>query len=322
MRRALVVGLNDYEGSPLSCCANDAKEMGELLAKHDNENHNFDVKLITDKCDRTALMSNITALFAEEADIALFYFSGHGCADDGGYICTTDISQSCYGVKMDKILALANQSKCKNKVIILDCCFSGKMGEPMLFNNKSLLGDGLTIIAASRKGEYSVENKSIGHGVFTNLILEGLKGGAADITGNITPANLYSFVDQSLGAWEQRPVFKANISSFQSLRTIIPKVEKNDLRKLKEYFSTPGEEYKLDPSYEFTNSKKEIHEVKKPYADENNTKIFKILQKYTSIGLVEPVGEEHMYFAAMHSKSCRLTPMGKHYWRLVNDNRF
>ena len=50
MRRALVVGLNDYEGSPLSCCANDAKEMGELLAKHDNENHNFDVKLIEVIC--------------------------------------------------------------------------------------------------------------------------------------------------------------------------------------------------------------------------------------------------------------------------------
>lgn len=49
---------------------------------------------------------------------------------------------------------------------------------------------------------------------------QGLKGGAADIGGNITPASLYSFVDQSLGAWQQRPVFKTNISRFLPLRTI------------------------------------------------------------------------------------------------------
>ena len=31
---------------------------------------------------------------------------------------------------MDDILATANQSQAKNKVIILDCCHSGQMGEP------------------------------------------------------------------------------------------------------------------------------------------------------------------------------------------------
>ena len=36
---------------------------------------------------------------------------------------------------------------------------------------------------------------------------------------------------------------------------------------------------------------------------------FKELQLYESVGLIEPVGEEHMYFAAMNSKSCRLTPL-------------
>ena len=51
---------------------------------------------------------------------------------------------------------------------------------------------------------------------------------------------------------------------------------------------------------------------------DDNVKIFSDLQKLEGIGLVTPVEEEHMYYAAMHSKSCRLTSIGKQYWRLVD----
>jgi hypothetical protein len=45
------------------------------------------------------------------------------------------------------------------------------------------------------------------------------------------------------------------------------------------------------------------------------------LQKLEGIGLVVPVGEEHMYYAAMNSKSCELTAVGKQYWKLVKEGR-
>lgn len=75
-------------------------------------------------------------------------------------------------------------------------------------------------MAASQTWQASEEDAKREHGVFTDLLLQGLKGGAADISGNITPASLYSFVDQSLGAWQQRPVFKTNISQFLPIRTV------------------------------------------------------------------------------------------------------
>ena len=64
------------------------------------------------------------------------------------------------------------------------------------------------------------------------------------------------------------------------------------------------------------------HEVLEPYADEHNVNIFKELQLFESVGLIEPVGEDHMYFAAMNSKSCKLTALGLHYWKLSKDSRF
>ena len=322
VKKALVVGLNAYPGFELDWCDNDAIAVKELIESNGDGSPNFEVIPILDQCDRKTLERAIEKLFEDDADIALLYFSGHGADRDGGYLCTTDYSDTNLGVKMTDVLLLANESRCKNKVIILDCCFAAKMGESLLLNNKSVSGEGVTIIAASQHWQTSAENDDIQHGVFTELLIQGLRGGAADIGGNITPASLYSFVDQSLGAWQQRPVFKTNISQFLPLRTIQAKVPKPILRKLSAYFKNPTDEFKLDPSYEFTNSPEVEHSVIQPYAEQSHVDMFKELQLFESVGLVEPVGTEHMYFAAMENKSCKLTALGLHYWKLSKDRRF
>jgi hypothetical protein len=52
-----------------------------------------------------------------------------------------------------------------------------------------------------------------------------------------------------------------------------------------------------------------------------NTRNFAILQQYNRLNLLVPVGVSNMWNAAMESKSCRLTPLGQHYHRLVAKNR-
>ena len=49
--------------------------------------------------------------------------------------------------------------------------------------------------------------------------------------------------------------------------------------------------------------------------------VIKELQKMERVGLVLPVGEEHMYWAAINGKSCKLTALGHRYWTLVNDGK-
>ncbi len=98
-----------------------------------------------------------------------------------------------------------------------------------------------------REGKAEEDN---GHGLFTGLLLEGLNGSAADVLGNVTPASLYSLVDQTLGPWEQRPLYKANVQSFVTLRQVTPKVPREILRKLPAYFPNPTTVFALDPSYE------------------------------------------------------------------------
>lgn len=323
MKKALVIGIDEYPICPLDGCVNDAFAISKLLETNGDGSRNFDVKMIPNISSKSDLLNLVEELFSGDADIALFYFSGHGTEVGSGYLVTPDFHDRDLGVSMMEILSIANRSICKNKIIILDCCYSGKFGENAISDTKdSILGNGVTIMTSSSRNQVSIEDKNTGHGVFTELLIQGLNGSAADIGGNITPASLYSFVDQSLGAWEQRPVFKTNISRFLPVRTIEAKVPKAILRKLSNYFPNVTDEYNLDPSYEFTNTPELEHTIIEPFADENNVRKFKDLQLYESVGLVEPVGTEHMYFAAMKSKSCKLTALGVHYWRLAKDKRF
>ena len=153
------------------------------------------------------------------------------------------------------------------------------------------------------------------------MLHDALQGGAADLRGHISPGGVYAYIDQALGPWNQRPVFKTNVTRFTSLRTINPPVALDILRKIIEYFPVPQQEYNLDPSYEDTNSAVVKHSIIEPYAKPENVAVFKNLQKFQSVGLVVPVDAQYMYFAAMNSKSCKLTSLGYHYWRLVKEKR-
>lgn len=311
MRRALVVGIDEYPGARLFGCVNDATSMSELLNFNEDGSPNFEVMRMLNEKTKAALRSRIRDLFQGDDEIQLLYFSGHGCVNEtGGYIITPDFQRYDEGISMDEILVLAGHSKARQKVVILDCCHSGAMGAPALMGNGvAFLGNGVVILAASRDTEVSKEVG--GMGVFTSLLLKALSGGATDIVGDVSAGNVYSYIDKGLGGWQQRPVFKANIVRSVNLRKVKPPVDISELRKLTVYFPDMNYEKPLDPSYESTVLD----------ADSENIRVFKVLRHLQGVGLVEPVGEEYMYWAAMKSGTCRLTALGMYYWQLVKEGR-
>jgi len=320
MKKALVIGINDYPTSPLTGAVNDAKIISELLKVNGNDTISFEVNTVYNPSDKSQILTEISGFFNVSADMALLYFAGHGFVNElGGFIVTPDHKHYDEGIAMHDILNLANRSKIRNKVIILDCCKSGMFGTATENGSVIEIKTGTTILTSTRENEPAKEIN--GHGVFTNLLIEGLKGGAADIRGHISPGGLYAYIDQALGAHEQRPVFKTNVTEFVELRSIVPQVPLRILRKLTEYFHTPEDSLQLDPSFEDTNSIEVTHDIIEPYAKAENVSIFKNLQKFESVGLIVPVGEEHMYYAAMRSRTCKLTSLGHHYWRLVREGR-
>jgi len=312
MRKALVVGINDYPSYPLNGCVNDAAAFANTIERNGDGSPNFSVRLETNIGTKAALKKMFIELFEGDNDISLLYFSGHGYFNDfGGYVVTPDAQDYDEGVSMDDILVMANNSNSKERVIILDCCNSGAMGSPASTGSKQTnIAEGVIVLTASKVDESAVEVN--GHGVFTNLLIDALQGGAADLRGHVTPGSVYAYIDQALGPWYQRPVFKTNVTRFTSLRNLQPQVPQDVIRKIIDYFLEPEQEFALDRTYEYTNEE----------AIPENVAVFKNLQKMEGVGLVIPVDEEHMYDAAQNSKSCKLTALGLHYWRLVNEGRF
>ncbi len=323
MRKALIIGINYYEhGSPLFGCVDDAHAVKAVLERHDGGAVNFDCMLHTgtgpsDRVDRSEMKDHIEELFKTEAEIALFYFAGHGHIEaTGGYLLASNSSRGDEGVSLSEILTFANSSPAKNKIIMLDSCHSGIAGTSPVNEQLASLSEGLTILTASTKDQYATEEN--GRGVFTTLLVDSLNGSAANLTGDITPGSVYAHIDQSLGAWEQRPVFKTNVKEFVSLRKVAPPISLTDLLRLKEFFPSPGCEFPLDPTYE---PELKGRDPGMPAPILENTRTFAVLQKYNRLNLLVPVGVSHMWNAAMESTACRLTSLGEHYRRLVEKGR-
>ncbi|MBC3932619.1 caspase family protein [Undibacterium curvum] len=312
MRKALVVGINYYDNiSGLFGCVNDAYAVKNGLERHSDGSINFSVRLKVataqnDKITRTELKSAVRELFADDSEIALFYFAGHGYIEDlGGYLCASDCESGDDGLSLADVVNIANQSKAHNKIIVLDSCHSGVAGNTSPSRQLAEMTEGLTILTASTDQQYASEEN--GAGVFTTLFVDALNGAAGNLVGDVTPGSVYAHIDQSLGPWDQRPVFKTNVKSFVSLRTVQAPISLQELQRITDFFPEPGIEFKLDPSYE--------PESEHPNTDK--TSIFSILQKYNRTNLLVPVDAPHMYHAAMNNKACKLTVLGEHYRRLV-----
>lgn len=318
-RRALLIGIDNYDNTTgLNGCVSDATSMADLICKNENGSPNYEVKLLTsskNRITRAVLRKEIQNLFSDFRGDTLFYFAGHGTPTQiGGYLVTQDATKDEAGIPMSELLTLATQSKAREALLILDCCYSGSLGNPADLQNgdienKALLREGVTILSASRPSQTSSEIN--GQGVFTELILGALSGAAADVRGRISAAAIYAYAEQSLGAWDQRPQYKSHANNLSPVRITTPRVTDEQLRKLTEFFKDKNDEYQMDPTYEYTET------VAKP----ENVEIFDQFKIYRNAGLIETSHGDDLYYVALHSHSIRLSPLGKFYWRLVKENK-
>lgn len=325
MKKALLIGINAYPlGNELHGCIEDINQVKAAIERNGDGSPNYGVKMMPDVQSSAEVMTAIEQLFSGDGDSSLLYFSGHGFVNSVGAEIVMpqnllDGNQYYKGIQMSDIMDIVNRSSVRNKIIILDCCHSGHMGKYDPRDAGSILKPGVSILTACRDDESAME--AGGHGLFTELLCNALMGGAADYCGNITIGGVYAYIDRSFGPWDQRPVFKTNVTEFAPLKKIKPQVSLDVIRELPKLFVKYDEDLPLDPSFEETNDPSVVHEYIRPYAIKANIEKFKMLQKLQSIGFVVPVDATYMYYAAMESKACRLTELGRYYWRLVKTNR-
>lgn len=330
-RRALIVGINTYQNATqLSAGVPDAEAMGNLLQEHEDGRPNYDCRVLLDRTEKGTpitiglLREACAQLFSDTKDDVLFYFSGHGALTAfGGHLCAFDSDRNNWGLPMLELMGMASASKAREILIVLDCCHSGDIGDLAILRSGlghdplTLLRGDMTVIAASQSSQSSFEGEKFS--VFTALVLDALRGAAADHLGYVTAPSIYAYVERRLG-WKdrQRPVYKSHATGAQVIRECASLIDRLKLRRIVELFDDENHRYPLDPEYE-------PHDPDGNLPENYNRDKFAIatlFKEYRDAGLLKPsIADEQLFLTARESHTVELTARGREYWWLVKNRK-
>ena len=318
---ALVVGIDRYSLRPLKSCVSDATRMAELLERNGSAGapRNYDVyRLLGDEDDlesltREGLRNHLAEqVAASRAHNFLFYFSGHGrLTPFGPELVTQDLG----GIGMDDVIGLIDRSEVRQAVVILDCCFSAGMGNSSFLQgaqrnawvqfDRAVVRENVVILAASGSEEVALAGTT--YSAFTELLIEGLDGAAADVNGEIHAAALFEYAAPIFGANEQGPVFKGHYHALDPLRTVEPEIPLDIVRSLVEHFPIGTSEVVLSAT-DVAEGDSTLTPAQARY------EALRTLRRY---GLVDPGDDRDLEAHAAEGSTVRLTALGMGHRRLA-----
>ncbi len=229
-RNALIVGINTYHHPHLQSLktpAEDAEAVALILEQH-GDFHVTRVHAVKDEINPSGKMSRkmpvtfpqlenaLIQLFCPEGkhkpDTALFFFSGHGLRRDRrvyqeGYLAVTEADmKEQWGISMDWLCRLLEQSEIKQQIVWLDCCHSGELlsFEQANPGSRGHVRD-RSFIAASREYEAAYEEAGGRHGLLTGALLKALD--PARLGADVTNYTVCDYIAGHLRSTIQAPVF-------------------------------------------------------------------------------------------------------------------
>ncbi|MBV9767673.1 MAG: caspase family protein [Acidobacteriaceae bacterium] len=194
-RLALLVATYRYDDAglrQLTAPGHDAEALAEVLRRPDIAD--FDVTIMLNEPHHVVGRA-IGEFYRNRRsdDLTLLYFTGHVLKDDEGrlYLAMTNTRRDDLvftALSAEQIDYAMNSCSSRQKVLILDCCYSGAFpagriskADAQVHTLERFQGKGRVVLTASDATQYSFEgNHIIGEGtrsVFTRHLVEGLKHG-------------------------------------------------------------------------------------------------------------------------------------------------
>jgi len=237
---AVVIGVNDLYNNQyakdLNGAVPDAQAMALTLTKFAGYREDR-VTLIADGAKngqdaptRDRIMTAVKAA-ADQAgpdDMLIVTFSGHGfdLTTESGkshtVLVPADFENTLESsILLSELRQIINASRAGEKVLIIDACHAAGTAElPPLNAEGTFQGTGIVTFAACKFDQTSLEDPSLGTGVFTHWIIRGLTGEARGNDKQITAFELFEFVRKGVPGHaarigqghKQNPVFHGTIT--------------------------------------------------------------------------------------------------------------
>ncbi|MEM6398234.1 MAG: caspase family protein [Bacteroidota bacterium] len=211
---AVIVGAARYLHMPaLNYTDNDAFHLFAFLKSPEGgalPDEQIRLLIDEDATHRNIIMSmREVYLRADENDVVLFYFSGHGLR---GSFLPVDYDGFDHKLEHHEIRDALVATRAKHKLIIADACHSGSLTAPLqarpggigeaLQRYYDALNDanpGTALLLSSKGEEYSLEDGGLRSGVFSHYLIKGMKG-EADVNRDqlISVQELFQFVHREV----------------------------------------------------------------------------------------------------------------------------
>lgn len=210
---------------------------------------------------------------AEDGDLVIVGFSGHGVQLDGkSYLCPEDTQLDKLAettIPLDRVYERLAKSKASLKLLMVDACrndllpagrrsvaLSRSIGE--FAAAKEIPPEGILLLSSCAPGQASMEDEDFGHGVFMHFLIEGLKGKAVNTSGGVSLAGLYDFASLETKKYVARkyndfqtPALKGEIHGPFEICSTVPKIEPPKPKQEPEITNSLGMKLKLIPAGKF-----------------------------------------------------------------------
>ncbi|BDX39060.1 hypothetical protein CYCD_24150 [Tenuifilaceae bacterium CYCD] len=193
---------------------------------------NIDVKLLTNQeATKSSIIQELDriAQHANETDVFLLYYAGHGVMSEGSadvprdyFMVLNDVSQmygnddllSQKGLSAAELREFCKKIKAQKQVVLLDACQSGGATETFAMRGASeekaiiqlAQSTGVFLISSTGTEQFASEFGELKHGVFSYALLEGLKGAAdgGGKDGKITIKELEAYLNDRIPELTQK----------------------------------------------------------------------------------------------------------------------
>jgi len=223
---AVVVGIASYNHMPtLKYTDDDAYQIYAFLKSPEGgaiPDERISL-LIDESASRKRILSEMENTFskADENDVIMLYYSGHGLP---GSFLPIDFDGYNNVLKHHEIKDILDKSEAKHKIVFADACHSGSMlamKSPFdATRMKSFLDGfesasaGTAMFTSSKSEEISMETSGLRQGIYSHYLIRGLSGEAdTDRNKIVTISELYSFVNKGVREYSsnrQTPVIAGN----------------------------------------------------------------------------------------------------------------
>ncbi len=190
------VGVSTYQDPSrnLLLPENDAKTITWIYRKNTEVEYR---QLLNEKATAQSVIDAMHSVYAKAGadDIVVFFFSGHGY--QGGFLAYDK------PISYRQIRRAMASSKCPNKMIFADACYSGMIrtsatsgsSHDSSSEDEEAQKANVMLFLSSRSNETSSERRDMKNGFFTSYLQKGLRGGADSNKDRvITARELYDYV--------------------------------------------------------------------------------------------------------------------------------